>query len=109
MVFMAAVIGAMAYTTWRRVQVRKEGMEPERGIGYLALGKASALGGATLAGGYLAFVVFSLENLSAEGPQQRVIRGLVSVLASVLLVAVGLWLERSCRIPDQPEDEESAA
>jgi hypothetical protein len=25
------------------------------------------------------------------------------VVASLLLVAAGLWLERSCRVPDQPD------
>jgi hypothetical protein len=109
LIFMAAVVGAMAYTTWRRVQVHKKGMEPERGIRYLALGKASALGGVAVAAGYLALVVLSLENVSAAGPQQRVIRGSVAVVGGLLLAAAGLWLERACRIPHPPEDGDEPA
>lgn len=109
LIFMAAVVGAVAYTTWRRVQTRRESMEPERGIGYLALGKASALGGVAIAAGYLALVVLSLDNLSAVGPQQRVVRGLVAVLGGILLSGAGLWLERACRVPEPPDDDTDSA
>lgn len=109
LIFVAFVVGAMAWTTWRRVQVQKNGMEPERGIRYLALGKASALGGVAVAAGYLALVVLSLENLSATGPQQRVIRGSVAILGGLLLAAAGLWLERACRVPGPPDDGDADA
>lgn len=109
LLFMAAVVGAMAYTTWRRVQVHKKGMEPERGIRYLALGKATALGGVAVAAGYLALVVLSLGNLPAAGPQDRVLRGSVAVVGAILLTAAGLWLERACRIPEPPDEGDDPA
>jgi Protein of unknown function (DUF3180) len=28
------------------------------------------------------------------------------VIASVALIAAALWLERSCRVPDQPDGED---
>lgn len=104
LVFVAALVGAMAYSTWRRVQVAKKGLNPERGIRSVALGKASALGGVAMAAGYLVLVVLSLNNLSAVAAQQRVLRGSVAVVAGLLLAAAGLWLERACRIPE-PSDE----
>lgn len=107
LLFAAAIIGAIAFTTWRRIQVRRERIEPERGVTFLALGKASALGGSAIAAGYLVFVIFSATNLEALGPQQRVVRGAVAAVAGVLIGAAGLWLERACRVPDPPEDEDS--
>lgn len=107
--FVAALVGAMAYTTWRRVQVAKKGMNPERGIRSVALGKASALGGMAMAAGYLALVVLSLDNLTAIAAQQRVLRGSVGVVAGLLLAAAGLWLERACRIPEPPDDGDDPA
>lgn len=106
LLFVAAIIGALALTTWRRVQVRREQIEPQRGITLLALGKASALGGAALFAGYLVFVAFSATNLDAVGPQQRVVRGLVSAASGVLIAAAGLWLERACRVPHSPDEED---
>lgn len=108
LLFFAAILAALAWTTWRRVQVRRERIEPERGVRLLALGKASALGGAAITAGYLIFVAMSAGNLSATGPQQRVIRGLVSAVAGVLIGALGLWLERACRVPEPGDDPEDA-
>lgn len=104
LIFVAALVGAMAYITWRRVQVNKKGVEPERGIRSVALGKASALGGVAMAAGYLALVVLSLDNLSVVAAQQRVLRGSVAAVGALLLAAAGLWLERACRIPDPPDE-----
>lgn len=109
LLFVAALIAGMAFTTWRRIQVRREPIEPQRAVTFLALGKASAIGGAAITAGYLVFVFFSAGNLAAEGPQQRVIRGLIAALAGVLLGAAGLWLERACRVPDPPADDEDDA
>lgn len=105
LVFVAAVIAGLAWSTWRRVQTRRERIEPERGLMMVALGKASALGGAAIAAGYLAFVAVSLGNLSATGPQQRLIRGLVATVGGVLIGAAGLWLERACKVPDDPDSD----
>lgn len=106
LLFVAAILAGMAYTTWRRIQVRREPIEAERAVTFLALGKASAIGGAAIAAGYLVFVFATGGNLNATGPQQRVIRGLVAAAAGVLIGAAGLWLERACRVPEPPEDDE---
>lgn len=106
LLFVAAVLGGLAYTTWRRIQVRREPIEAQRAVTFLALGKASAIGGAAIAAGYLIFVVASAGNLGATGPQQRVIRGLVSTAAGVLIAAAGLMLERACRVPEPPDEDD---
>lgn len=106
LIFVAAIVGALAFTTWRRVQVRRERIEPERGIRSLALGKASALGGAAIAAGYLVFVLFSAGTWEAAGPQQRMIRGAVASAAGASIMAGGLWLERACRVPHSPDEED---
>lgn len=105
LLFVAAVVAGLAWSTWRRVQSRRERIEPERGLMMVALGKASALGGAAIAAGYLAFVGVSVGNLSATGPQQRLVRGLVAAFGGVLIAAAGLWLERACKVPDDPDSD----
>lgn len=104
--FVVALVAGLAYTTWRRIQVRRERIEPERAVTFLAFGKASAIGGAAIAGGYLVFALLAIGHLDAEGPQQRLVRGLVAAVAGAAIGAAGLWLERACKVPDPPEDED---
>lgn len=109
LLFVAAILAGMAFTTWRRIQIRRAPIEAQRAVTFLALGKASAIGGAAIAAGYLVFVFVTGGNLSAAGPQQRVIRGLVAAAAGVLIGVAGLWLERACRVPEPPEDDDQQA
>lgn len=106
----AALVGALAWSTHQRIQVRHERIEPERGVAFLVLGKASALAGALVAGGYLSFALLFVGRWDAAGPRERVVRSLVAVVIAVGLCIAGLLLERACKVPggddeDTPEDE----
>lgn len=101
LVFLAAVLLALARTTWRTLR-RPAGagrlIEPQRAVMLLALGRASALGGAALFAGYLAFALGFLGD-DAPLPRERLVRGLLTAGAAALVTAGGLLLERSCRVP----------
>ena len=105
LVVVAALVGAIAWGTHQRLQVRRERMEPSRAVAFLVLGKASALGGALVAGGYLGFALVFVTRFASEGPRERVIRSLVAVAGGIALAVAGLLLERACRVP-YDEDEE---
>ena len=70
------------------------------------LGKASALAGAVIAGGYLAFALMFVGRWDAAGPRERVIRALVAVVVAVGLSIAGLLLERACRVPGGDDDDD---
>ena len=101
----AALVGVLAWSTHQRIQVRRERMEPQRAVAFLVLGKASALAGALVAGGYLGFAVMFLARFDAAAPRDRVIRAAVAILAGVLLSVAGLRLERACKVPGDDDDE----
>jgi lysylphosphatidylglycerol synthetase-like protein (DUF2156 family) len=101
----AALVGALAYSTHQQIQVRRQRVEPQRAVALLVLGKASALAGALVAGGYFGFGINFVSRFEAEGPRERVIRSLVAIAAGLALCAVGLLLERACKVPHD-EDEE---
>lgn len=105
LVVIAALVGALAWSTHQRIQVRKERIAPERAVAFLVLGKASALAGAVIAGGYLVFALMFVDRFDAAAPRERVIRALVSVVAAVGLCVAGLLLERACRVPDGDDDD----
>jgi H+/Cl- antiporter ClcA len=110
LILVTALVGALAYSTHQRIQVRRQRMEPSRAVALLVLGKASALAGAVVAGGYFAYALLFLTRWEAAAPRDRVIRSAVAVLAGLALCGVGLLLERACKVPrkDEEEDEPEA-
>ncbi len=109
LVVIAALVGALAWSTHQRIQVRKERILPERAVAFLVLGKASALAGAVIAGGYLAFALMFVDRFEAAAPRERVVRALVAVVAAVGLGVAGLLLERACRVPDGDDEGDDGA
>ena len=106
LILLAALVGALAYSTHQRIQVRRERMEPSRAVAFLVLGKASALAGALVAGGYFAYALMFLTRIDAVAPRDRVIRSGIAVLAGIALCITGLLLERACKIPGEDEDDD---
>lgn len=107
LVVVTALVGALAYSTSQRIQVRRERVEPSRAVALLVLGKASALAGAVIAGGYLAYALMFLTRLDAAAPRDRVIRSVIAALVGLALVVAGLLLERACRVPRGDDDHDS--
>ena len=108
LILVAALVGALAYATHQRIQVRRERIEPQRAVALLVLGKASALAGALVAGGYFAFALMFLTRLDAAAPRDRVIRSAVAIVAGIVLCIVGLLLERACKVPTEPDEDADA-
>jgi H+/Cl- antiporter ClcA len=108
LILVAALVGALAYATHQRIQVRRERIEPQRAVALLVLGKASALAGALVAGGYFGFALMFLARLDAAAPRDRVIRSAVAIVAGIVLCIVGLLLERACKVPTEPDEDADA-
>jgi len=108
LILVAALVGALAYATHQRIQVRRERIEPQRAVALLVLGKASALAGALVAGGYFGFALMFLARLDAAAPRDRVIRSAVAIVAGVALCIMGLLLERACKGPTEPDEDADA-
>lgn len=104
---LAVMEAYLAQNTAARVQ-RKPGaprVEPLAVARYAVLAKASSLAGALYAGfsaGVLAWLL--LEPTRAAREDVPAAAG--GVLSSLALVGAALWLERACRVPDRPEDDE---
>ncbi len=104
---LAVAEGLLAQNTSARIQ-RKPGALPPQPLAiarYVALAKASSLVGAMYAGfsaGLLAWLVLETTQAAADDVPAAA-GGLVTAL---MLVAAALWLERSCRIPEQPDSDD---
>jgi hypothetical protein len=101
-----ALVGVIAYSTFQRIHVRRQRIEPQRAVAFLVLGKASALAGALVAGGYLTYALMFITRLDAAAPRDRVIKSAVAAVAGIALAIAGLLLERACRVPKSDDEEE---
>jgi hypothetical protein len=104
---LAVVEAILAQNTAARIQ-HKPGaprVDPLAVARYAVLAKASSLAGALFAGfsaGLLAWL--ALEPTRAA--RDDVPAALAGVVAALALVAAALWLERSCRVPEQPDQKD---
>lgn len=94
---LAVAVGITAWHTWRAVHVRHERLEPHQAVNRLVLGRAAALVGALVAGGYAGYAVSWLGS-EAELAGQRMLRSACATLAGGLVVLSGVLLERACRV-----------
>lgn len=99
LLFVAAIVGAVAWVTYGALHRRNERIEPHRAVNRLVLGKACALVGALVGGGYLGYALSWL-GVTAELAEQRMLRSLVGGVAGALVVVTSLLLERACRVRD---------
>jgi hypothetical protein len=68
--------------------------------------KASALGGALVAGLWAGLLVYVLPRAgTVTAAASDTTSAVVGLVCALILVGGALWLERSCRTPDDPRDE----
>lgn len=105
----AAVLACLAYTLHQRLQVHRLRIDDRQAVAWLALGKAAALLGMLMAGGYLGFAIRFLDQLDTGAPRERVIRSAVAILGGIAVTLAALRIERACQVPPDDDDEESGS
>jgi hypothetical protein len=109
MIGLAIFEAVLAPSTKARID-RKDGTAPVNPLTvawYVVLAKASALGGALFTGVYAGLLTWLLpqrgqvSHVSHDLPQ-----AIVGLIGALGLTLAGLWLERSCRVPPPPPDED---
>ncbi len=107
---LAAFEVILARSTKARID-RKPGAPPVDPLAvarYVVLAKASSPAGAIFAGlygGTLTWLLIRSDLVHARTDTPPTATGLVAALA---LVGAALWLERSCRVPEPPEEDKPA-
>ena len=102
-----AVLEAYAAINTRARIERKPGREPVNPLvvaRFVVLAKASALAAAIFAGFYAGLGGWLFVETTRAALDDRPAAG-GGLLASLALVGAALWLERSCRVPERPDDE----
>lgn len=104
---LAVLEGTLAQNTTARLE-RKPGSEPIDPIAvsrYVVLAKASSLA-AAIFGGYSAGQLAWLLIEPTRAARADVPAAATGLAAALALIGAALWLERSCRVPDPPDDDD---
>jgi len=99
---LAVAEGLLAQNTAARIQ-RRPGAGPVDALAvarYAVLAKASSLAGA-LSGGFSAGLLAWLSLEPTKAARDDIPAAIGGVAAALALVGAALWLERSCRVPEQ--------
>jgi FtsH-binding integral membrane protein len=103
-----AVLEAYAAANTRARIDRKPGRDPVDPLAvarFAVLAKASSLAGAIFAGFYAGLTGWLLVERT-RAAYDDVPAAAAGTAASLALVAAALWLERSCRVPERPDDDQ---
>jgi hypothetical protein len=95
--FLAAMIGYVAWSTYRTLQRQRRRLEPHQAVNRLVLAKSCAIAGALLSGGYFGYAISWIGEGSSLA-QERLVHSLLAGIAGGLIVAGSLALERACRV-----------
>jgi hypothetical protein len=99
----------LARTTKARIDRRPGAarVEPLAVARYAVLAKASSLAGSIFAGFYVGLLVWLLAQRGRlTAASSDIAPTAAGVVAALALVVAALWLERACRVPKRPEDDE---
>lgn len=110
-VALAVLEGYLAYTTRARIERRgREPVDPLAVARFVVLAKASSVTGALFTGFYTGVTAWLVvEEIRLGGVDARRSDLPVSaagVVGALALTAAALWLERACRVPPRPDDED---
>lgn len=93
-----------------RAPGRLEGPEHALQIArYAVLAKAAAIAGAAFFGAYLGFTVWlAVQSGRLTAAEAELPRAILGTVACAALTAAALWLEHSCRIPPQDDEQDDS-
>jgi len=73
----------------------------------VALAKASSLAASVFGGGAIGVGIYMLASLGKPVPRHDALVAVFTALAAIALAAAALYLERACRAPEPPEDDDN--
>lgn len=109
LVLLAIANAYLALAVRERTGARRLKVAPLVAARYVALSKASSVLGAGFLGVYLGLLGYLVGDLDKPQLRRDARTAAIGAGASLLLVLAALWLERVCRIPRPPGDDDEVA
>ena len=93
-----------------RISGRRQGLKPVAPLfatRMVALAKATSVAAAIIAGFTAGFDFYLAGSLNASTPREDALTAVITFVAAVLLACAALYLENSCRVPEDPGASEA--
>jgi hypothetical protein len=93
-----------------RISGRRQGLKPVAPLfvtRMVALAKATSVAAAIIAGFAAGFDVYLAGSLNASTPREDALTAVITFVAAVVLACAALYLENSCRVPEDPDAAEA--
>jgi hypothetical protein len=99
--FVAAIVGCTAYFTRRTVRRNRFDLDVHQAVNRLVLGKACAVAGALVLGGYVGYALAQL-GVGDPASDVRLWHSVLAAAGALCAMVAALLLELACRVPDDP-------
>lgn len=99
----AAVLIGWTVSFRRKLRDETRRVDPFVAVRTAALAMAASRAGSIIAGLFVGVGLWFASDLSVPVAQERLVVCVVGAVGAVVLVLTALWLERSCRLPDDPD------
>lgn len=101
----AVAVVLTGWTVWFRRKLRAAGarVDPFVAVRTAALAMAASRAGAIIAGLFVGVGLWFATDLSVPVARERLEVCVVGALGGAVLLVTALWLERCCRLPDDPD------
>jgi Protein of unknown function (DUF3180) len=89
-----------------RISGRRQGLKPVAPLfvtRMVALAKATSVAAAIIAGFSAGFDIYLAGSLNASTPREDALTAVITFVAAVVLACAALYLENSCRVPEDPD------
>jgi hypothetical protein len=89
-----------------RISGRRQGLKPVASLfvaRMVALAKATSVAAAIIAGFAAGFDFYLAGSLNASTPREDALTAVITFVAAVVLACAALYLENSCRVPEDPD------
>ncbi len=102
----AGFVGVWALVARRRLRPKPGGtrMAPLVAARTTALALAGSRTGSVVFGGYGGLALRLLQETSVAAGRERLVAAVLASLGGLVLAVLSLWLERICRLPEDPDE-----
>lgn len=101
---LAVALVGWAWSFRRRLRSESDRVDPFIAVRTAALAMAASRTGAIIGGLYAGVGAWYVADLAPAASRERALACAVGLLMSLALVVAAMWLERLCRLPEDPDE-----
>ncbi|MFM2437306.1 MAG: hypothetical protein RLZ55_112 [Actinomycetota bacterium] len=105
---LAIALFGWAWSFRRRLRSESDRVDPFVAVRTAALAMAASRTGAIIGGLYAGVGAWYVADLVPAASRERALACAIGLIMSLALIAAAVWLERLCRLPEEPDEAGSS-